>query len=49
MQILKIERYNFFNKAAPTRCDPELDTGYTLGDFKHNANFCIHFARGCCV
>jgi Torus domain/WW domain/RNA recognition motif. (a.k.a. RRM, RBD, or RNP domain) len=36
---------------APTRIDPRLDPGYTQADVYHKnqANFCIHFARGCCV
>lgn len=36
---------------APTRIDPRLDPGYTQADVYHKnqANFCIHFARGCCA
>lgn len=35
---------------AITRCDPELDSGYTKADHteKFSSYFCIHFARGCC-
>lgn len=33
-----------------TRCDPELDSGYTKADHseKFSSYFCIHFSRGCC-
>ena len=35
---------------ALTRCDPELDSGYTKADHteKFSSYFCIHFSRGCC-
>ena len=35
---------------AMTRCDPELDCGYTKADIydREGATFCIHFARGAC-
>ena len=35
-----------------TRCDPELDVGYTAADLfsdKNAAFFCLFFARGCCA
>jgi len=37
-------------EAAPTRCEPEVDAGYTKADKmeKFSAYFCLHFARGCC-
>lgn len=35
-------------EAAPTRCDPDLDSGYTVGDTVDHSLLCIHFARGCC-
>jgi len=33
-----------------TRCDPEIDTGYTKADLtdKLTTYFCIHYAKGCC-
>ena len=36
---------------ALTRCEPEVDAGYTKADKmeKYSTYFCIHFARGCCV
>jgi len=38
-------------EAAPTRCEPEVDAGYTKADKmeKFSAYFCFHFARGCCA
>lgn len=35
---------------ALTRCDPDLDSGYTKVDHheKFSSYFCIHFAKGCC-
>ena len=38
-------------EAAPTRCEPELDAGYTKADKmeKYSTYFCFHFARGCCA
>ena len=35
---------------ALTRCDPDIDSGFTKADKfdKSNSYFCIHFARGCC-
>ncbi|EGR27983.1 hypothetical protein IMG5_185660 [Ichthyophthirius multifiliis] len=35
---------------AVTRCDSELDTGYTKADIsdKYSAYFCHHWAKGCC-
>lgn len=35
-----------------TRCDPELDVGYTAAELfneKNGAYFCLFFARGCCA
>ncbi len=33
-----------------TKCDPELDSGYTEADLKEGfvSYICIHFIRGCC-
>ena len=46
--IYKIfEKLKYF-KAAPTRCDPDFDSGFTVGDLKDHTFFCIHFSRGCC-
>lgn len=38
-------------EVAPTRCNPEVDSGYTKADFmeKFSSYFCYHFAKGCCV
>ena len=38
-------------EAALTRCEPEVDAGYTKADKmeKYSTYFCIHFARGCCA
>ena len=38
-------------EAAATRCEPEVDAGYTKSDKmeKYSTYFCIHFARGCCA
>jgi len=38
-------------EAAPTRCEPDLDAGYTKADKmeKYSTYFCLHFARGCCA
>ena len=35
---------------APTRCEPEVDAGYTKADLmeKYSTYFCIHFSKGCC-
>lgn len=38
--------------AAPYRCDPELDAGYTAADTQpgnSEAYFCAFFAKGCCT
>ena len=37
-------------EANLTRCDPEIDSGYTKADLfeKFSTSFCVHFARGCC-
>jgi hypothetical protein len=52
MVIQKKEKYitNLFVKQAMTRCDPELDSGYTKADLheRKTGYFCVHFARGCC-
>lgn len=57
------EEYNFWfskyicskdekdKEAALTKCNPELDVGYTAADLfneKGGAYFCLFFARGCC-
>jgi len=41
---------NVFREMALTRCDPELDIGYTKADLyeKTTAYYCRHFAKGCC-
>ncbi|KAL8450799.1 hypothetical protein Emag_003087 [Eimeria magna] len=39
-------------EAAPYRCDPELDSGYTAADTQpgnSEAYFCAFFAKGCCT
>lgn len=37
-------------EAAKTRCNPEIDVGYTRADLyeKYASYFCIHFVHGCC-
>jgi len=36
---------------AKTRCEPEVDSGYTKADFmeKHSNYYCVHFAKGSCA
>jgi len=36
---------------AQTRCNSELDSGYTRADItdKYNSYFCHHWAKGCCA
>ena len=38
-------------EAALTRCDPEIDSGYTKADVmeKYSTHFCLHFSHGCCA
>ncbi|KAL8435658.1 hypothetical protein ACSSS7_002319 [Eimeria intestinalis] len=39
-------------EAAPYRCDPEVDSGYTAADTQPGtaeAYFCAFFAKGCCT
>jgi hypothetical protein len=58
------EEYNFWfskyicskdekdKEAALTKCNPELDVGYTAADLfneKGGAYYCLFFARGCCA
>ena len=41
---------NVYREHATTRCDPELDIGYTKADLmeKFTNYYCRHFAKGCC-
>ena len=37
-------------EAAVTKCDPEIDSGYTKADLQKgfHSHVCLHFIRGCC-